>query len=248
MLARNGLVVATVLLLASGCGKKGPLLYPDQLIAQPPQLKLEQTGTQLRLSFELPTRDQAGHRLKDLEAFQLERRVCTSTNCAGCASRYQHLQTIVLSNPAPAERQGNLIRWYDVDVRPGEQYQYRLYSLQQGGIAGPAVTSPVAGILPPPDPPLLRVVSVRGGSITLACSGGAPAAAIALGCVVYRLEAATVFQQLTPTPLSDGHYADQAVQPDLLYQYRARMVIKRQDGIIAESNLSPAVSARLSDD
>ena len=68
------LVAASAAMLMTGCGKKGPLIYPDMLIAQPPQqLKVEQSGAVLRLSFNLPDKDRSGRKLEDVEAILLGR-------------------------------------------------------------------------------------------------------------------------------------------------------------------------------
>lgn len=248
MFWKRSALLTTALLCTAGCGKKGPLIYPDQLIAQPPQVRLEQSGSQLRLSFELPVRDRAGHRLNDLESFQIERRVCTDLNCTGCASRYQPVKTIVLSNPAPAERQGNVIRWYDTDARTGELYQYRLQTMQKGGLAGTFVTSPVVGIQPMPHSPALSVASVSGGTIVLKLDGAAPESSKLLGFLLYRAEGQLPLQQHSAALLPVGSYVDQQVQPGHVYRYQARMVVRRHDGIVAESDLSAVVSAHLFDD
>jgi len=56
------LLLSTVVFLSAGCGKKGPLIYPDMLIAQAPKnITLEQTGSALRISFDMPEKDQSGH-------------------------------------------------------------------------------------------------------------------------------------------------------------------------------------------
>jgi predicted small lipoprotein YifL len=61
------LLISIVLLSASGCGKKGPLLYPDMLVpAAVSALTASQSGTNVKIAFELPGKDLAGRPIRDL--------------------------------------------------------------------------------------------------------------------------------------------------------------------------------------
>lgn len=242
------LVAASAAMLMTGCGKKGPLIYPDMLIAQPPQqLKVEQSGAVLRLSFNLPDKDRSGRKLEDLEAILLGRRVYQENDCVSCQDQYQVLQKIDPAFPAPAQRQGDRIVVTDTDVRHGERYQYRLQTVQKGGITGGAVTTAMVKLLAAPQPPELKARSAFGGVIALDINGSVPQDATLSGYTIYRAEGSGPLAPLT-TLTAAAHYEDQTVQRGVVYRYAASVVIKRTDGMQAESEPSPAVSISVADD
>ncbi len=242
------LVAASAAMLMTGCGKKGPLIYPDMLIAQPPQqLKVEQSGAALRLSFDLPDKDRSGRKLEDLEAILLGRRVYQEHDCVSCQDQYQALQKIDPAFPAPAQRQGNRIVVTDTDVRHGERYQYRLQTVQKGGITGSAVTTAMVKLLAAPQPPELKARSAFGGFIALDINGSVPQDATLVGYAIYRAEGSGPLAPLT-TLIAAAQYEDQAVQRGVVYRYAASVVIKRADGMLAESEPSAAVTISMVDD
>lgn len=246
---RNTILLMSALLMASGCGKKGPMLYPDQLIAQPPQqIAIEQNGASLRLSFDLPTRDLAGRKLEDLEAVQIARRVYQDKDCVSCQDKFVELQKIDLAFPAPAQRMGNRIVWVDSDTRSGEQYQYRLKMVQRGGVTGGVATSLMARIEHPPPAPVLRARSAFGGLIIVELEGKPPQGTSLAGYRLYRADGAAPVQPLAVLAGGTSRYEDQAVQQGIVYRYGSRMMVKRGDGVVAESESSEMVSISVADD
>ncbi|MCE1227056.1 MAG: hypothetical protein LWW87_11300 [Geobacteraceae bacterium] len=242
------LMAVSAAMLMSGCGKKGPLIYPDMLIAQPPQqLKVEQSGSALRLSFELPDKDRSGRKLEDLEAVLLGRRVYQENGCVSCQDQYQTLQKIDPAFPAPAQRQGNRIVVMDTDVRTGERYQYRLQTVQKGGITGSAITTAMVKLLAAPEPPELKARSVFGGFIALDINASVQHDVTVAGYTIYRAEGAGLLAPLT-TLTAAPHYEDQAVQRGVVYHYAASVMLKRADGMLAESEPSAAVTISVLDD
>jgi len=242
------LMAASAAMLMTGCGKKGPLIYPDMLIAQPPQqLRVEQSGSALRLSFDLPDKDRSGRKLEDLETILLGRRVYQEKDCVSCQDQYQALQKIDPAFPAPAQRQGNRIVVTDTDVRNGERYQYRLQTVQKGGITGSAVTTAMVKFLAAPKPPELKARSAFGGFIALDISASVQHDVTVAGYTIYRAEGSGAFVPVT-TLTGTTHYEDQAVQRGVVYRYAASIVIKRADGMLAESDPSPAIAISILDD
>lgn len=242
------LVAASAAMLMTGCGKKGPLIYPDMLIAQPPQqLKVEQSGAVLRLSFNLPDKDRSGRKLEDVEAILLGRRVYQENDCVSCQDQYQALQKIDPAFPAPAQRQGNRIVVIDTDVRHGERYQYRLQTVQKGGVVGGAVTTTMVKLLAAPQPPQLKARSAFGGFIALDINGSVPQDATLAGYTIYRAEGSGPLAPLTTLTAAD-HYEDQTVQRGVVYRYAVSVVINRADGMQVESEPSSAVSISMVDD
>ena len=246
---RTTILLMSALLLASGCGKKGPMLYPDQLIAQPPQqIAIEQKGSSLRLSFDLPTRDLAGRKLEDLEAVQIARRVYRDNDCVSCQDQFVELQKIDLVFPAPAQRLGNRIVWTDSDIRNGERYQYRLKMVQKGGVAGGAATSALVGIQPAPPSPVVKARAAFGGLIIIELEGKPQQDSSQAGYRLYRADGTSPIQPLATLAAGTSRYEDQTVQHGVVYRYGARMVVKRGDGVIAESESSELVSISVVDD
>lgn len=242
------LMAASAAMLMTGCGKKGPLIYPDMLIAQPPQqLKVEQSGSALRLSFDLPDKDRSGRKLEDLEAILIGRRVYQENDCVSCQDQYQALKKVDPAFPSPAQRQGNRIVVVDTDVSNGERYQYRLQAVQKGGIAGSVATTAMVKLLAAPKTPELKARSVFGGFIALDINGSVPQDATLAGYTIYRAEGSGALVPVT-TLTGTTHYEDQAVQRGVVYRYAASVVVKRADGVQAESLPSPAVTISVLDD
>lgn len=250
-LRHASLLLASTLLLSAGCGKKGPLLYPDMLIAQPPrQASVEQTGAALRVSFDLPSKDRSGRTLKDLEAVRIARRICRDRSCKGCLEAFVELQRIDPGITAPAERQGDRISWVDTGVRDGETVQYRLQTQQQGGVIGSTVTTRPIQLLAPPVAPLLTAHSAFGGIVLVELQGTQlnSTKAVLDGYVIYRATDDNAFQKLAQLPAGTTRYEDQAVQIGTRYRYVARTLVRRDDGNIAESSQSNAVVVTVGED
>lgn len=247
---RGHCLLLLALLLAGGCGKKGPMTYPDMMNAQAPQqLSVEQSGSALRLSFALPTKDRAGRKLEDLEAILVGRRTYQQNDCASCQDRYQELQKINLAFPEPAQIQGGSVKWLDREVRNGERYQYRLKTVQKGGVEGSEATTALVQVQPAPPVPALKAEQVFGGLIKLEIRGAALLDSSLVGYSLYRSEGTAQPQPLvTLTAGGTGLYEDQSVQVGVEYRYVARMVVKRADGVIAESDDSAPVVIRVGED
>lgn len=246
----SGLALCTASLFFVGCGKKGPLLYPDLLVAQPPsQVQVEQVDMALRITFVLPEKDQAGRPLNNLESVRIARRVCVEADCKGCLEPYQELQRIDVAFPDPAEREGSRIRWTDAGVRPGEVVQYRLVSEQKGGITGGAAQTLPARLAVAVQPPVCTGKAVFGGTLQLNCrTADSGTTGQLLGYLLYRAEGTgpTVF--LTRLGPDSGGYVDQAVVRGIAYRYAAKQQIRREDGSIQESAFSAPVVLSLAEE
>lgn len=246
----SGLVFCTASLLVIGCGKKGPLLYPDLLVAQPPgQVQVEQVDMALRLTFVLPEKDQAGRPLHNLESVRVARRVCVEADCKGCLGPYQELQRIDLAFPDPAEREGSRIRWTDDGVRQGEVVQYRLVSEQKGGIRGGAAQSLPARLAAAVQPPVCTGKAVFGGTLQLQCrTADSGTTAQLQGYLLYRAEGTGPMVFLMRLGPDRGSYEDQTVVRGIAYRYAAKQQIRREDGSIQESAFSVPVVLSLDEE
>jgi len=234
------------LLAVAGCGKKGPLVYPDMLLPTPPQaVMLDQSGPFLRISFDLPQKDRSGNKLTEsLESIILLRKVVDSQSCGSCLDNYQLMARIDPQHPAPAIRHGSRIVWIDKDVLPGEQrYQYRIKVVQKDGEAGSFADTIPAAVGVPPAAPVVKARPVFGGMIVVDISSELPAGTALVGYQIYR--ASSGDPELTPLGglVRDLPYTDQTVQLGMTYRYAATQVVRplSGNGVQRESDLSAIV-------
>lgn len=245
----SGLLLCSASLLVVGCGKKGPLLYPDLLVARPPaQVQVEQADTALRITFVLPDKDQAGRPLNNLESVHVARKTCTEADCKGCLEPYQELQRIDLAFPEPAERAGNHVSWTDTGVRQGEVVQYQLVSEQKGGVKGTAVQSAPTRLTPAVQPPACTGKTVFGGTIELRCVAIDSGDSRVLGYLLYRAVGSGPMRFVTRVEPVNATYVDQAVVRGVVYRYTAKQQVRREDGTLQESAFSVPLSLSLGDE
>lgn len=249
---RTGLALIGLLAVA-GCGKKGPLIYPDLLVTEAPQaVQLEQRGTSLELSFNLPSKDRRGHGLTEPFVVQVQRRELNPDEPGQCGERpkdYQPAAQIDPEFPDPAMKFGNRIVLLDNDVRHGKRYQYRLVAVSHDGEHGVPAETVRAMVCTVPPAPVITAKTVQGGIIRLDLHGEVPDNAELVGYAIYRAEAGAALPFL---PLATTHgtayYEDQSVQRGIAYHYAARMVLRRWDDLVVTSELSPVITTTLSDD
>ncbi|CAH2032436.1 LPS translocon maturation chaperone LptM [Trichlorobacter ammonificans] len=230
-------------LLLSGCGKKGPLVYPDQLLpGPPPAVVLEQTGAQLRLAVTVPSRDRRDRPLSEpVTSLVILRKI----SCAQCPEDFREVQRFAVTRPASAER----VAWIDTDVRPGVFYQYRVTSLQRNGDAGTALDTPAVALQPIPMTPTVQALPAFGSVVSITLVADVPAGTARIGFRLYRaaVGADTDFSPVGPL-ISADRYVDQAVRRDTAYRYAARQVVRHlSSGLYLESELSAPVTVTVRD-
>jgi predicted small lipoprotein YifL len=252
MTFRVGLT-AIGLLAMTGCGKKGPLVYPDQLVPEAPQsVQLDQRGNSLQLSFNLPAKDRRGRSLQQPFVMQVQRRELAPDErgeCGDCPKDYQPAMRIDPEFPAPALKFGNRLVLLDADVRHGKRYQYRLVAVGKDGEAGVPAETVRAMVCTAPSAPTITATTAHGGIIVLDLQSALPDNAELVGYAIYRAsgDEALPFLPLATT-LGTSRYEDQSVQRGVSYRYAARMVIRRWDEQLVFSELSAVLTTTLSDD
>lgn len=246
--------LAVVALLAvGGCGKKGPLVYPDLLVPEAPQaVQLEQRGNGLQLSFNLPAKDRRGRSLQQPFVIEVQRRELNTDEqgaCGECPKDYQAALRIDPAFPDPAQKFGSRMVLQDADVRHGKRYQYRLTAVGADGEAGAAAETVRVMVCSAPPAPAVTVKTLHGGVILLEMRGELPDNAELVGYAIYRAagEEALPFQP-TATVLGTSQYHDQTAQPGIRYRYAVRMLVKRWDEVLVSSDLSAAVASSLDDE
>lgn len=245
--------LAAVVSLA-GCGKKGPLVYPDMLLPGPPQaVLLDQSGEFLRLSFDLPTKDRTGKSLKEeLQSVVVLRKSVASGGCSSCLDEYRQMLAIDPANPVPAQRKGNRIVWIDQQTGLGEIYQYRIKIVQRGGEAGSLADTIKAKVQMPPAAPGLEARQEFGGVVVVTVSPKALVDTTEL--VGYQLYRASYDNINDMEPLggltNELRFVDQSVQRGMVYRYAARTFVRQKGdkGLQMESSISNVVEVVIKDD
>lgn len=234
----------TAFTLLCGCGKKGPLIYPDLLLPEAPvAMRTEQFGNSLKVSMDLPGRNKVGKKVAKLGAVKLERResALSEQDCRACPAEFMLIKSVDLEYPAPAELSGTRLAVVDTDLSKDKQYHYRAYAvLKDGGNGQPS--APVAGRLyPAPARPVIKGSS-QVGSIRLL-----------MDLQTYDGEFAElqIFKSLKGEPesavptfkLSSAvqEFEDSAVLPGKRYQYAVRVVFRKPDNVLVYSELSEIV-------
>jgi predicted small lipoprotein YifL len=159
------MLVVGLSLMATACGRKGPLLYPDMLVpAAPVAVIAQQSGSAVKIRFVLPDKDRAGHSVQGLAGVKISRRTADSGQknvCRSCMTDFLLFQTLYLDHlPPTSQRFGNLMVALDRDVTVGNTYSYSIVPFTAEGVNG--ATSPIADVrvAPPAPAPLLKIESL----------------------------------------------------------------------------------------
>jgi predicted small lipoprotein YifL len=244
----------SIVITFTGCGKKGPLIYPDMLVpAAPSDVSAQQSGTSIKLSFLLPSKDLAGRNFAGITGVTIIKRdepAGQSPNCSACTTDFSPFRKLNLDFlPPDTRRYGSLLVLMDGDVQTGRTYSYRISAVTKDNQEG-TLSVPVATIMVPgPLPPKVQVIS-QPTEILLEFVGLPPLAGVITGYNVYRAlkGEAFPFQPLNREPLAGNRFADVGLERGTSYIYGVRTVVRLPSGGRVESGLSNAVEGRLKDD
>lgn len=243
-----------IVFAVTACGKKGPLIYPDMLVpAAPSELSVQQSGTSLKLSFVIPSKDLAGRNFAGLSGIKIIKRDepgGQSPVCTSCTSEFSAFRTLNLDLLAPdTRRYGSLLVLLDGDVLNGRTYTYRVSAVTRDNQEG-AVSAPVAvNMVPAPLPPVLRVIS-QPTEIQLEFAGQTPGDGVIIGYNVYRALKGDDFPflPLNGEPVAGSLFTDVGLERGTSYSYGVRTVVRLPSGSRVESGLSSEAEGRLKDD
>jgi predicted small lipoprotein YifL len=238
----------------TACGKKGPLIYPDLLLPSAPSaVSAQQSGTSLKLSFVLPTKDLAGRNFAGISGVTIIKRDEPSGQNSGCSNCTTDFAPFRKLNLEPlshnTQRYGNLLVLLDGDVQVGRKYTYRV-SVVSGDNQEGALSAPVmADLAAAPLPPALQVTS-QPTEIELEFVGLPPCEGTISGYNVYRsLKGEQLpFLPLNREPLAGNRSTDTGLERGTPYSYAVRTVVRLPSGASVESSLSNVVEGRLKDD
>jgi predicted small lipoprotein YifL len=238
----------------TACGKKGPLLYPDMLVpAAPSAVSALQSGTTMKLSFILPTKDLAGRNFAGITGVTIIKRdepAGQNPSCSNCTTDFSPFRKLNLEPLSPnTQRYGNLLVLLDVDVQTGRLYTYRVSAVTRDHQEG-TLSAPVAAVMvTAPLPPVLQAIS-QPTEIQLEFAGLTPGEGVISGYNIYRTlkGEAFPFQPLNREPLSGNRFIDVGLERGTSYLYGARTVVQLPSGGRVESGLSNEADGRLKDD
>src|SRR5450631_1907341 len=174
----------------TACGKKGLLLYPDMLVpAAPSAVSAQQSGTTMKLSFLLPTKDLAGRNFAGITGVTIIKRdepAGQNPSCSNCTTDFSPFRKLNLEPLSPnTQRYGNLLVLLDVDVQTGRLYTYRISAVTRENQEG-TLSAPVAAVMvTAPLPPVLQAIS-QPTEIQLEFAGLTPGEGVISGYNIYR--------------------------------------------------------------
>lgn len=237
------LLVFVVLLLVAGCGKKGPLLYPDMLIpAAVSDLTASQSGPSVKLAFVLPDKDLAGRSLRDLAGVTIFKRVESSLqqpDCPACTADFSLLRKLYLDLPDAAQIYGSKVVLLDSETRRDAAYSYYVVPFARDNSTG-ANSAPVrVRMTLPPLPPVLQILPAP-TEIKLEFVAIPPEEGRLVGYNVYRSAGgeSISYLPLNKEPLMETVYVDSGLERKVVYHYVVRAVVRMPWGGIAESGAS----------
>ncbi|MFA7402462.1 MAG: hypothetical protein WC007_00605 [Pelobacteraceae bacterium] len=253
-LGRRSALVVGLSLMATACGRKGPLLYPDMLIpAAPTAVVAHQSGSVVKLQFALPDKDRAGHSVQGLAGVKISKRAVDTAQmdvCRSCMTDYRLFRTLYLDHlPADTQRFGSRLILLDSDVTAGNMYSYRIVPFTadgEDGASSPTVDATVAVPLPAP----VLTIESHPTELKLRFSSHTPISGHLVGYNLYRttLTGAKLFQPLNSEPLKGSEYVDSALERGVKYRYSGRELLRLPEGNVVESVESVAVEGMLKDD
>lgn len=247
-------LVVGLSLMATACGKKGALIYPDMLApAAPAAVTAQQSGSVVKLQFALPDKDRAGRPVQGVAGVKISRRSADTAQkdvCRSCMTDYRLFRTLYLDHfPADTQRFGNLLILLDSDVSAGNSYSYSIVPFTNDGVDGTSSPTADARVVTPLPAPALKIESLP-TEIKLQISSQPLKSGSLLGYNLYRSPGASArsYQPLNREPLKGNEYVDSALERGVKYRYSARALIVLAPGDIAESAESDEVEGMLKDD
>lgn len=250
---RRFLVVPALVSVLSGCGKKGPLIYPDMLIpAAPGNVLADQSGTSIRLAFDLPDKDRSGRRLQDVSGVKISRRVTDETQdqtCRACVADYRQFKKIFVDAPEGVQRFGSRLVLLDGDVQETQQVAYLITAFTKDGVDGLPVASKSVSVARPVLPPTLRSTAAP-TEILLEYTVATHTTGIVEGYNIYRSIKGEPYSYLplNRKPITVLNYTDSGLARGVVYRYAVRAVVKLPNGNTLESLLSNEVEGMMLND
>jgi predicted small lipoprotein YifL len=230
--------IIILLLLITGCGRKGALVPPEALLSAPVHdLKVSQKGESFQLSWSIPAQIEGGSPASELAFFRIYKRevLPPEEDCEACTDAYQILSDVDLEYLRNARRSGKRLFLNDAAVVSGKTYQYKVVSyMKDGAPSSDSNKTRLAKVIPLPAP-RLKVFSTP-TSILLHWEGSAlPANSSATGYNIYRRRAdgPPAVSPLNDVPLPGSDFEDFRLDRGVTYFYNVRAAVE-SGGLILE--------------
>ncbi len=224
------IVISSLLVMMSGCGKKGPVRPKlATLPAAPEDVSLRQQGNLFVLGWTIPSANEDGSGIEDLSGFRIKRLAYAAEDgCPTCREPQLEVAEIDLRYPDKAQQVGNRFYWRDLDIRPGNGYRYAITPLTTGGEEGPAAKVHLAVMQPPPAPSTLQV---KAGDKQVSLEWQEPALPQGMqliGYNLYRRQAKRMFSivPVNAEPLQGNTLLDRGLDNGRAYEYRVSTLVK----------------------
>ena len=233
-------LIVMVLLSVSGCGKKGPLLYPDMLVpAAVSSLTAIQSGENVKIAFELPEKDLAGRTIRDLAGVTVFKRAESSLqqpDCPTCTDDFHLFRKIYLDLPDTTQIYGKKVVLLDGETSLNAAYSYYVTPFVRDNTTGASSAQVRVRVTQPLFPPVLQALSAP-TEIKLEFVAPAPEEGNLVGYNVYRhaKDEPMSYLPLNKEPLADNVYVDSGLEPKETYFYVVRAVVRMPWGGMAES-------------
>ena len=243
-----------ILLATTACGKRGALIYPEMVApAAPTDVTALQTGSAVRISFQLPQKDSAGRSLSSLAGVNLFKQASDTQPggiCMSCSPQFPVFRTVYLDHPGNTiQRYGNRFIMLDNQVIEGVDYAYFVQSFLHDGTFGMASSPVKVGVFPTLQAPLLKAIS-EPTEIRLELSPRPSAPGSFVGFSIYRSIKGQPFSYLpyTKEPVTSSTFMDFGLNRQVVYLYQAKTIIRMPNGALVESAASEVVEVQLSEE
>jgi predicted small lipoprotein YifL len=126
-----------LVILAVGCGVKGPLTPPDVLVAKAiMDLKGTVRDEGFYLTWSIPEENMDGSTPVDLVRFEVLRREETR-GCPECPGEFTVRAELDLRSPKGYRLEDDTVSWGDTDLREGVIYMYKIIGVNHWGYQSP---------------------------------------------------------------------------------------------------------------
>ena len=128
-------LVIVIILLLSGCGKKGPPVPPRHEIPPPvTDLSWEISKKALTLSWSVPQAENS-IRLAGFKIYRSRKRLFVS-DCPDCPGIFKPVADILIENPISQDQNGER-KMYTEDLETDSRYEYKVIAYTENGISSP---------------------------------------------------------------------------------------------------------------
>jgi hypothetical protein len=123
----------------AGCGKKARPIPNDATVPRAVKnFKLEKLDGIIRLSWEAPTKDLRGGKLKNLTGYKVLRKIVKpgSNDCIDCPAGFSVVAVLDLDHPVNFKEKDEMTVWEDRDIKKKGIYVYRVLPFNANGYDG----------------------------------------------------------------------------------------------------------------